>query len=504
MEQFSDGCARIAHEFRVLRDTVAARGYLVPEEVAIAFLWYGIWPVEESLATHVTGYTLYMLNLRCTPDVAPEEWAARLDPANRPVVLRRISSEDLVPADPRVCAERLSAMFEKKREEYQAEADRLRHDVEEPAYLRKLKKATILTGADARWASRNYTDARIGFDRAHKALYQTLERDRELELDRGDHTGSSGPSGSEELRGCAGAAAAAASDPLPVPPDEVTPSPGEGQAAAADARTDGDQKSPNETRIAPVDLTELPPSPQVTAHETVSEQGVPFCATGGVAAPSTNPRPGPPPLAFATSRSAIQSRFHGPGSGPGQAPGPGRPPGIWMLCLLALGYLALGAAQGPVRCGQDPSLARFDVVLSCPSLRLCHSFPRSAWERRLRRSASASLHAKRTQSVPEGIPTQSVGTSVAQHAKRATSKLARRATMERCWAVRFTHPASLACRSRLPECGFKPRWHEARAGSGAVRRRGWKPVICSCLALDWEGAGRFDRLRGRPEGASPG
>jgi hypothetical protein len=166
MERFSDGCVEIASNLRDLRDTVAERGYLVPGELTIVFVWYGIWPVEESLATHVTGYTLYILNLRCTPEVAPEEWAARLDPANRPVVLRGLSSEDLVPADPRVCAERLCAMFEKRRAEYLAEADRLRREVEEPGYLRKLKKASILTGADARWASRNYTDARIGFDRA--------------------------------------------------------------------------------------------------------------------------------------------------------------------------------------------------------------------------------------------------------------------------------------------------------------------------------------------------
>jgi hypothetical protein len=347
MERFSDGCARIAHEFRVLRDTVASRSYLVPEEVAIAFLWYGIWPVEESLATHVTGYTLFMLNLRCTPGVAPEEWAARVDPANRPVVLRRISSEDLVPADPRVCAERLCAMLQKKREEYQAEADRLRREVEEPAHQRKLKKASILTGADARWASRNYTDARIGFDRAHKALYQTLERDRELELELAgnDENGSSGQRGSDELSGSDVPVTAPASDPIPVPPEEASQSPGEVQGAAENARPYGDQKSPDETRIAPSDLTEVPPSRQVTAQESDPVQGVPFCAQSGVAAPPMDRPPAPRPHAFAKSRSAIQSRFHGlgPSPVPGQAPGPGRPPGVLLLCLLALGCLALWA-----------------------------------------------------------------------------------------------------------------------------------------------------------------
>jgi hypothetical protein len=343
MERFSEGCAEIASNLRDLRDTVTERGYLVPGELKIVFVWYGIWPVEESLATHVTGYTLYMLNLRCTPEVAPEEWATRLDPANRPVVLRGISSEDLVPADPRVCAERLYAMFEKKRAEYLAEADRLRREVEEPAYRRKLKKASILTGADARWASRNYTDARIGFDRAHKALYQTLERDRGLKLDREDHNGPSGPSGSEESSGSAGAALEVPSDPVPVPPEEVTPSPAEGAGTAADARTEGDQKSPNETRIAPLDLMEVPPSQRETAQEPSPDEGVPFCAPGGVAAPPTNPRPAPSPQFIATSGSAIQSRFHGPGP----IPGPLQPPAILVLCLLALGCLALRAAHGP-------------------------------------------------------------------------------------------------------------------------------------------------------------
>jgi hypothetical protein len=41
-----------------------------------------------------------------------------------------------------------------------------------------------------------------------------------------------------------------------------------------------------------------------------------------------------------------------------------------------------------------------------------HSFPRSPWECRLRRSASLNLRPKRTQSVKDGIPTRSVGTSV--------------------------------------------------------------------------------------------
>jgi hypothetical protein len=432
MERFSDGCATIASNFRTLRDRIAARGYLVPDELEMAFLWFGVGSVEESVATHVRGYTLYMLNLRCTPGVPPEEWAARLDRANRPAALLAISDEDLIPADPRVCAERLCAMFENKREEYLAEADRLRREVEEPANLRQLKKASILTGADARWASRNYTDARIGFDRAHKALYQTLERDQQLELDREGDDGSSGPTGSAELSGSDVPVAAAPSDPLPVPLEEVTQSPDEGQGAAADARPEVEQKSPNGTQIAPLVLMEVPPSQPETAQHPRPDHGVPFCAPGGIAEPQPSPRLAPAPHAFATSRSAIQGRFHD--AGPGPAPGPGRPHGILILCLLALGFLALRAAQGPVRYVRDPSRARRVTMES------------------IRAAQRPVRCVQRTVGVPW---------SLAVRFTHPTTAAMSPVGVPRSLAVRFTHPrtaaTSLASRRLAPEPRFQPR-----------------------------------------------
>jgi hypothetical protein len=91
LAQFSDGCRRLASILAGSIEFVSSRGFLLPAEIDTAIWAHGIWPVRESLPTDVTAYTLYILNLGCTPGVAPAELDARLDPASRPLALRGLS-----------------------------------------------------------------------------------------------------------------------------------------------------------------------------------------------------------------------------------------------------------------------------------------------------------------------------------------------------------------------------------------------------------------------------
>jgi hypothetical protein len=198
---FSDGCRKLASILAGSIEFVSSRGYLHPAEIDTAIWAHGIWPVRESLPTDVTAYTLYILNLGCTPGVAAAELDARLDPASRPLALRGLSRDALMPADPTVCAAQLRALIQKQSDAYQAEAERFRQECDEPELARMLAEAEFLSDADSKRWQRCHAEQRISFLRSEAALYKALDRDREAGDDGNDDSGPDGGGGSGENQG---------------------------------------------------------------------------------------------------------------------------------------------------------------------------------------------------------------------------------------------------------------------------------------------------------------
>jgi hypothetical protein len=269
---FSDGCRKLASVLAGSIEFVSSRGYLLPEEIDTAIWAHAIWPVPESLATDVTAYTLYVLNLGCTPGVAAAERDARLDPARRPPPLRGLPREALMPADPAVCGERLRALIQQKCDEYQAEADRLRNECDEPELARMLDEAGFLSDADARRWKRCHAEQRLTFRGSELALYKALDRDREAGDERNEAPGAAGGASPEPQ----------------APGGECEPPGREGAGRAGEwpcpPPAGGESVSPREPRIAPGVSPQMMNQREDRDHGAGTAQGVPFGATGGAGA----------------------------------------------------------------------------------------------------------------------------------------------------------------------------------------------------------------------------
>src|SRR5262249_45386055 len=190
LARFADGCRHLAAILAGLIDLLSSRGSLSPQEIDAAVWAHGIGPVLEALATDVTAYTLYILNLGCTPGVSAAELEARLDPANRPLALRALPRAAPLPADPQVCGAQLRALIQTKTDGYRAEADRLWKECDEPELGRRLQEAEFLSEADARRWQRCHAEQRIAFLRSEQALYKALDRDGEADDELNGGAGS--------------------------------------------------------------------------------------------------------------------------------------------------------------------------------------------------------------------------------------------------------------------------------------------------------------------------
>jgi hypothetical protein len=287
--EFSDGCQELVSALAGAIEVLSSRGYLLPAEID-AVLWaHGIWPVAEALPTDVTAYTLSILNLGCTPGVAAAERDARLDPAGRPPALRGLPREALMPADPQVCAERLRALIQQKCDTYQAEADRLRKECDEPELARMLDEAEFLSDADARRWKRCHAEQRLTFRGSELALYKALDRDREGGDDRNEDPDAAGGASPEPQ----------------TPRGESEPPEREGAGRAGEGpgpSLAGDEPvSPREPRIGPEDSPQIMNQREDRAQEAGAGQGVPSCAPDAASdghnaapPPAAQPLPRPP------------------------------------------------------------------------------------------------------------------------------------------------------------------------------------------------------------------
>ena len=289
LAEFSDGCRKLASLLAESIGFVSSRGHLLPEEIDTVIWTHAISPVPKSLATDGTAYTLSILNLGCTPDVAAAERDARLDPASRPLALRDLPREELMPADPKVCTERLRALIQQKSDEYQLEADRLQKECDEPELARMLDEAEFLSDADARRWKRCHAEQRLTFRGSEQALYKALERDREAGDDRNED---------------AGAAGGASPEPQ-TPRGECDPPGREGAGRAGEGLgpplaaplAGGEWVSPTEPRIASEASPQMMSQTEDRAQEAGTGQGVPSCVPGGAGdSHDVAPPPAAPPL----------------------------------------------------------------------------------------------------------------------------------------------------------------------------------------------------------------
>jgi hypothetical protein len=329
LAEFSDGCRELARLLAGSIELLSSRGYLLPAEIEGAIGAHGIWPVPQSLPRDVTAYRLYILNLGCTPGVAPAELDARLDPASRPLALRVLPREALLPTDPSVRSEHLRALIQQKCDEYAAEAERLEEECDVPELARMLEQAEMLSDADLKRWNRCHAEQRLTVRASEQALYKALDRDREVGDVHNEDPGPVGGGGSEESPDredeaetavCAGQAGdsvaqgevealgpepqAACGLPLPEPP------------AARGQPFPGEEKfSPREPRIAPEAARQTLGDKEDPAEDQGAEQGVPICVPGGAthdhdAAPLPA-TPSPPPAAGVS----LHRRFRSPPRG---------------------------------------------------------------------------------------------------------------------------------------------------------------------------------------------
>jgi hypothetical protein len=339
LAEFSDGCRHLASILARSIEVVSSRGYLLPELIDATIWAHGIWPVPESLPKDVTAYRLYILNLGCTPGVAPAELDARLDPASRPLALRVLPREALLPADPSVRGAHLRALIQQKCDEYAAEADRLEEECDVPELARMLQEAEMLSDADLKRWNRCHAEQRLTVRASEQALYKALDRDREVGDVPNENPGPAGGGGSEEIpdleeqaeaAGCAGQA-------------DVSLAPGEGQGevvapgpepepacghplpepqAACSPPFPGEEKfSPREPRIAPEAAPQTLGEKEDPARDQGPRQGVPNGVPGGAthdhgAAPPPATPPSPPPAAGVD----LHRRFRSPPARGGWVP----------------------------------------------------------------------------------------------------------------------------------------------------------------------------------------
>ena len=194
-----------------------------------------------------------------------------------------------MPADPTVCGERLRALIQQKCDEYQAEADRLRKECDEPELARMLDEAEFLSDADARRWKRCHAEQRLTFRGSELALYKALDRDREAGDDRNEYPGAAGGASPEPQ----------------TPAGECEPPGREGAGRAGEGvgpPLAGDESvSPREPRIAPEASPQMMNQREDRAQEAGAGQGVPSGVPGGAGdghdaapPPAAQPLTGPP------------------------------------------------------------------------------------------------------------------------------------------------------------------------------------------------------------------
>ena len=150
------------------------QGYLEPKGLESALLLFGIKPDDASICRNELAYFLTVNALGCLPDQPAPELAKWLEPANRPFPLRNKPREELMGVDGDACR---AAIVKRVQEELvplrELHAQVVR-EVDEPALLEELQRASILKDEAARRVARCQAEVRATYHRAWRDLVKVL------------------------------------------------------------------------------------------------------------------------------------------------------------------------------------------------------------------------------------------------------------------------------------------------------------------------------------------
>ena len=220
---FGEGVRFVIRSFRDLIAVVQSNGFLTPEDAQFAIRLFGVTPTRENIILNVMAYVINIYNLGCTPGVPStviEDW---LQPANRPDVLQDWEEDDLFDVDAEANRDQLVSEFEREIERLLGVEKEVIRDVDVPRVASLLKRASILTEADARRVARSHSESRATYHRAARDLWPMLAREQEqgLQEPAGDDAGD--PVAGDEV-------AAVVTVSAPAPAEAVDP--GRDQPAA--------------------------------------------------------------------------------------------------------------------------------------------------------------------------------------------------------------------------------------------------------------------------------
>src|SRR3984957_28010 len=169
------------------------RGCFEPEGLEGVILLFGLKPEDATICRYELAYTITLNALSCLPDQPAPDLAKWLEPVNRPFPLRNKPREELMGADADACR---AVIMKRIREELIPLRElhaRVVKDVDEPALLEALQRASILEDAAARRVARALAEVRMNYHRAWRDLVKDLES--------GDQEGLSGSDPDDETEG---------------------------------------------------------------------------------------------------------------------------------------------------------------------------------------------------------------------------------------------------------------------------------------------------------------
>ena len=150
LKAFGTGLAYIIRSLELMLIELGNRGYLEPEGIEGVLLLFGIRPDDASICRNELAYFITLNALGCLPDQPAPDLAKWLEPANRPFPLRNKPREELMGADGDACR---AAIVKRVQEELvplrELHAQVVR-EVDEPALLEALQRASILNDEAAR------------------------------------------------------------------------------------------------------------------------------------------------------------------------------------------------------------------------------------------------------------------------------------------------------------------------------------------------------------------
>ena len=175
LKAFGGGVAFIIESFDHMIVELGQRGYFEPEGLEGVLLFFGMTPEDATICRDELAYTITLNALGCLPEQPAPDLAKWLEPVNRPFPLRDKTREELMGADADACR---AVIVKRIRDELIPLRElhaRVVKDVDEPALLEALQRASILEDAAARRVSRCLADVRMNYHRAWRDLVQDLE-----------------------------------------------------------------------------------------------------------------------------------------------------------------------------------------------------------------------------------------------------------------------------------------------------------------------------------------